>query len=370
MGLMALISTPMERSYSLTGPEAPKAVTRGLSNADWYRTPIERKRLKQLMQRSDMPALRDTALWLGLLAATGAAGIALWGGWWAVPTFLIYGVLYASAADSRWHECGHGTAFRTRWMNDVVYQIASFMMMRNPVVWRWSHARHHTDTIIVGRDPEITGMRPPQLIVIGLNFFGLVSGPQSFAALTRNALGRLSPDEADFTPESRRPKAYRAARIHMAIYGATLALCLATGSILPAMLIGLPRLYGIWLLLVMGLPQHLGLAEDVLDHRLNSRTVRMNRALRFLYSNMNYHMEHHMYPMVPYHRLPELHDAVKHDCPAPSPSLWHAWREIIPCLLRQVREPNHCIRPTLPPGAGAPRFGPPGPAEPVGQAAE
>ena len=61
----------------------------------------------------------------------------------------------ARPAISRWHECGHGTAFRTPWMNDVVYQIASFMVMRNPVTWRWSHARHHTDTIIVGRDAEI-----------------------------------------------------------------------------------------------------------------------------------------------------------------------------------------------------------------------
>ena len=40
-------------------------------------------------------------------------------------------------------------------MNDVVYNIACFMIFREPTVWRWSHARHHTDTIIVGRDPEI-----------------------------------------------------------------------------------------------------------------------------------------------------------------------------------------------------------------------
>jgi fatty acid desaturase len=29
------------------------------------------------------------------------------------------------------------------------------MIMREPTVWRWSHTRHHTDTIIVGRDREI-----------------------------------------------------------------------------------------------------------------------------------------------------------------------------------------------------------------------
>ena len=39
----------------------------------------------------------------------------------------------------------------------------------------------------------------------------------------------------------------------------------------------------------------------MLDHRLNSRTVYMNPISRFIYWNMNYHIEHHMFPMVPYH---------------------------------------------------------------------
>ena len=108
----------------------------------------------------------------GRLAAVSAS--LFWGSWWCVPFFLVYGVLYGSASDSRWHECGHGTAFKTRWMNDAVYQIACFMIMRNPVTWRWSHTRHHTDTVIVGRDPEIAVMRPPDLLRLVLNFFGIL----------------------------------------------------------------------------------------------------------------------------------------------------------------------------------------------------
>ena len=77
--------------------------------------------------------------------------------------FAIYGVLYASTSDSRWHEAGHGTAFKTDWMNNALYEIASFMVMRESTVWRWSHTRHHSDTIIVGRDPEIAVPRPPDI---------------------------------------------------------------------------------------------------------------------------------------------------------------------------------------------------------------
>ena len=96
-----------------------------------------------------------------------------------------------------------------------------------------------------------------------------------------------------------------------AIYAATIALALWMGSILPLMVIGLPRMYGAWHHVMTGLLQHGGLADNVIDHRLNSRTVYMNPIIRFIYWNMNYHVEHHMFPMVPYHALPRLHEPIK-----------------------------------------------------------
>jgi fatty acid desaturase len=98
------------------------------------------------------------------------------------------------------------------------------------------------------------------------------------------------------------------------------------------MYIGLPTILGGWLMPVYGLTQHAGLQENVLDHRLNCRTVYMNRVHRFLYWNMNYHVEHHMFPMVPYHALPLLHKEVKDDCPVPYNGIIEAFREIIPLL--------------------------------------
>ena len=117
------------------------------------------------------------------------------------------------------------------------------------------------------------------------------------------------------------------------------------------MYVGLPTLYGGWLTLYFGMTQHPGLAEDVLDHRLNWRTVYMNPLFRFLYWNMNYHVEHHMFPMVPYHALPELHEAMKADMSAPYPSSIAAYREIIPALLRQMKDPTYFVRRELPASA-------------------
>jgi fatty acid desaturase len=343
---------PTQRDYSLIGRDSEAAIANGLAAAEWYKTDIPRARMKQLMQRSDGPALRDTAIWIVAFGAFAAGGFFFWGTWWAVPFFIGYGVLYGSSSDSRWHECGHRTAFRTQWMNDAIYQVACFMIMREPTVWRWSHTRHHTDTIIVGRDPEIGVMRPPAILRIVSNVFAIASTFRAVKSVLLHAAGRLTEEEKTFIPEAEWPKVYFVARIWLAIHLSVIALAVALRSFLPLMYVGvLPTMYGAWLAIYFGLTQHAGLAEDVLDHRLNSRTVYMNPIFRFVYWNMNYHVEHHMFPMVPYHRLPELHAAVKPDMPTPYPNTIAAYREIIPALLQQKRDPEWFVRRELPPSA-------------------
>ena len=339
------------KDYSLLGPDGEAAVQHGLANATWYASPVPRSVMKELMRREDGRAIRDTLLWFALIALFGGLGIALWGTWWAVPVFAVYGVLYCSASDSRWHECGHRTAFKTVWLNDVVYQIACFMLPREPTPWRWSHARHHTDTIIVGRDPEIAVPRPPKIRNLLLQLFALRSLPKEYGRVLLHCTGRLTDDELTYIPESEWPKVYFVARVWVAIYAVVFATAIATRSLLPLVLIGLPGIYGAWLTLLYGLTQHAGLAENVLDHRLNCRTVYMNPINRFLYLNMNYHVEHHMFPMVPYHALPKLHAVVKDDMPAPYPGIYAAYAEIIPAILRQRREPDWSVPRTLPPTA-------------------
>ncbi len=340
-----------KRDYSLLGPNSRQAVETGLAAAEWYHTDIPRKQMKELMQRSDQPAIRDTVILFACMVLFAAIGIAIWPSWWSTPFWLAYGVLYGSAMDSRWHECSHGTAFKTRRYNDWLYQIASFCMVRNPVSWRWSHARHHTDTIIVGRDPEIVAMRPPALFRIVMNFFGIFDAYDGWKRMLLNASGRIHPEEASYIPEQEQPKVIRAARIWVAIYGATIVLALAMGSILPLMVIGLPRLYGAWHHVLTGVMQHAGLADNVTDHRLNSRTVYINPVSRFIYWNMNYHVEHHMFPMVPYHRLPDLHAAIIHDLPAANTSMWQAYGEILPILRRQLAYEDVFLKRDLPPTA-------------------
>ncbi len=347
-GTAVLQRPPQHLDYSLTGENATRAIERGLAEAEWYQSPVPRATMRKLLERRDGPAIRDTLLWFALIIGFGALTAWLWPTPWFILPYLCYAVLYASTSDSRWHETSHGTAFKTDWMNNALYEIASFMVMRESTVWRWSHTRHHSDTIIVGRDPEIAVPRPPDIQSIILNFFNIGVYKKYFPRILLHCTGRMADDEKTYIPESEFSKIYVKARIYVAIYAGVIALAIGTGSILPLLFVGLPNLFGSWLMVVYGLTQHAGLAENVLDHRLNCRTVYMCFIHRYLYWNMNYHVEHHMFPLVPYHALPELHEAVKDDMPTPYPSLLNAWREIVPSVLRQVQDPAWHVKRKLP----------------------
>ena len=225
------------------------------------------------------------------------------------------------------------------------------MNMKEPTLWRWSHARHHTDTIIVGRDREILAMRPPDALRLVVNVIGVRDALD--VVIECHPACRRTPDRrgGDVHPGDRAStRVSRGSRVGGGVprgdRDRDLPRDRATADVRR-----LPSLYGRWLAHYFAFTQHAGLAENVLDHRLNSRTVYMNRVLRFLYWNMNYHIEHHMFPMVPYHALPSLHAELRADLPVPCRSTIAAYREILPALRRQLRDPEYYIERELPASA-------------------
>ncbi len=121
-------------------------------------------------------------------------------------------------------------------------------------------------------------------------------------------------------------------RIYVTIVVATIVACAATLSILRAMFIVLPGSYGGPLSQIFNITQHARLDEDVYDHPLNPHPVLRNPVFDFLYMNMNDHIEHHMFPLVPFYALLKLHELIETRCPKPHPSLRYADAEIVPFI--------------------------------------
>ena len=321
----------------------------------WYKCDIDRKVYKELTKRSDWQGIKHVSLWIVFLFLAGYMAFITWGTWWTVLWFLIYGNIYM-ACNPVWHECGHRTAFKTRWLNEIFYHIGSFMYNFEPVRWRWSHFHHHSYTLHTDPyDYEIQVTKPTDLLLVflihlsGGNLLLIFKGILSFHFETiKHAIGIKTPVMKDCIPSKERAKCIMISRLHVLIWILIIAISVYFKTWLPALYILLPFVYGTTLRNMFDFIQHAGLANNVKDHRLSVRTVKLNPIFSFLYWHMEYHLEHHMFPMVPSYNLKKLHEVIKDQLPKPRIGLWGAYREIIPAIIKQSKDPNYILKVELP----------------------
>jgi fatty acid desaturase len=317
---------------------------------DWWAPKIDRELFRNLQKRNNYRAFISHGLYFLLMAAVGwlCAFLYSQGSAWCILTFFVYGELFGMC-NSRLHESLHGTPFKTGFLNEIVYWIASTMEIRCPLTTRWSHFNHHSYTILTDMDLEIQAPRPVKMWKVLIEFFYLYSTIFSLVpTLVLQSLGIPSKDARHVVPENEMRKVFWSSRFVLVVHLAVIALAIVLKSWLPILLFTLPRLYGGSLIWALILAQHSGLAEDVLDHRLTTRTIHLNPILSWLYMHMEYHTEHHIYPNIPFHSLAKFRKAVDAQMPPAYPSLWKTYREEWPVLWRQRKEKDFFIKVKLP----------------------
>lgn len=281
--------------------------------------------LKALSEPSDAAGLKQLAKHGAVIAATTALiWLARDSLWLLLPALLLQGValtfLFAPL-----HETIHSTAFRSKALNDSVAWIAGALLLLPPVYFRYFHFAHHRHTQVEGRDPELATAKPTTWRRYLIHISGLFYWTGNAQALLAHAGGRV---EEDFIPKGRRSEVVTEARILLAIYGAIIGL--SVGFATPAALIYwvMPMLLGQPFLRLYLLAEHGG-CPKVRDMLANTRTTKTTALVRFLAWNMPYHTEHHVYPAVPFHRLPEAHDLLKDKLKVVSPGYIAVQKEIV-----------------------------------------
>lgn len=317
---------------------------------DWYKCRLDRKVLKEVTRRNDRDAFLHFTGFMALVAGSGALAWFALGTMWVIPAFLLYGTLYAFA-EAIEHELRHRTPFRTEWLNESVHWIICFMTWREQIYSRWSHAQHHTYTHLtatVPADVELAVKRPPNYLKLVTDFLRVSHGIHHLGNIVMHSFGIVSKTAKAVVP----PMEYRAmcrnSRVVLALYVGVGVWAVVTQSWLPVVFLLLPRSYGAWLHELLAITQHTGLRENELDHRFSTRTIRLNPCLQFLYWNMNYHVEHHMFPNVPFHALPKLREAIESDLAPAYDGLFDAWSEILHVFRMQRHDPDYMITPPVP----------------------
>jgi len=318
-------------------------------NNRWVRLQVDRAELRLLMKREDARPLRDMIIWLVLMGGFASLTTLLWGSWHAVIPLYIYSILYSTGSQSREHETGHGTAFKTKALNQFFFELTSFMVLRESFLRTKSHDTHHLHTIITDKDPEIVTPVPPNYRALLANLFMIDRCIRGLKDTTIHALNLLTEKDRHSGRTALPVGAVGKARLWLLILAATVAWSLYLSSWLPVLLIGpLPTMFGGSLRHFFALSQHVGLAQNVRDYRLNTRTIYLGPVLGFLYMNMQYHLEHHLYPNVPYYNLPMLHELIRDQCPPAYKGLWPVLTELLLVLWRQRKEPSYFIKRVLP----------------------
>jgi fatty acid desaturase len=100
-------------------------------------------------------------------------------------------------------------------------------------------------------------------------------------------------------------------------------------------LLVIPVFLGRITVVAFGLIQHVEMAENSASILDSTRSFRTNRLTSFLYLNMENHIEHHLYPQVPFYSLPALHEAIKDQLPKPDPGFWRTNIEALSVAIRR-----------------------------------
>ena len=267
-----------------------KKLIAGLSAAD----------REALTARADGPGLLHLAGHLGLIGLCGwliASGVP---GWQLVLP--VQGILLVFLFTLL-HETVHQTPFRSHWLNVGVGWLCA-LVLALPYNWfRYFHFAHHRFTQDPDNDPELASPKPETWWQYVRHVSGLPVWKSHVTTLLTNAAGR----NADaYVPERGRDKVRREAQVMLAVYAALALASWLLGSMLLVWVWIVPLLLGQPFLRLYLLAEH-GRCPLVANMLENSRTTFTNRVVRLLAWNMPYHAEHHAYPAVPFHKLPEFH---------------------------------------------------------------
>ena len=350
----------------------PLAEVRKSLRVKWYRCPIEPAKLRELSKRSDLQGWFQAGGHLALFTLTGTLVFVFWSQQnWIAFLFALFahgtvGSFFVGVAP---HELGHGTVFRTKWLNKAFMYLFSLLSWWDPFDYASSHTYHHRYTLHPEGDREnLLPLHPSvgktfllQLFTINLltqrgRTFGKGGLLSTIYVTVLAAIGRVGSENRPINEwlkalHTDQPAQYRKSiwwsRALLAFHGSILVIAILSGLWVLPLIFTFFSFIANWLAYAVGLTQHCGLRTNVPDFRKSVRTITLNPLAEFLYWRMNWHIEHHMYAGVPCYNLRKLHQEVAHDMPPPR-TLKQAWQEMLETWRRQQGDSDYQFDTPLP----------------------
>ena len=288
---------------------------------------ISSQDLKPFTRRSDRMGLAYLTGHLGALGLTGYLLYLSLGTPWVIVAMPVHGVILTFLYGTM-HECSHGNAFRSRWLNEAVYFFVNVLYISTPQWYRYKHAHHHRYTQVKGKDTDMVLASPASFGQYLYQCLGLKFWHRNLGSITAHAMGRMQPLDTQYLSSRIWPRVVLESRIILGIYATVAIVSVAAGSWAAVIYWLLPRFLGEPVLRSFRVCEHTGCHEGP-NLRVNTRTTRTNPVMLALFWNMPYHAEHHLCPTVPFHQLPALHKKIGHKLHPVGASFFSVHRDIL-----------------------------------------
>ena len=213
------------------------------------------------------------------------------------------------------HELSHNSVFTSKYLNRILFRLFSIITWNNYSYFKISHPIHHRETLS-SNDIEGAKINPLKVSdVIFLLSFDIPALLRRLHVLISNSLGIVSDKGNIGKLFGKNTISY-----YELCSGARYVLIVQFSLILIFCLL---KMY--WLIIIVNLSpfiltffnrtlaaaQHYGLSKgEHKDYLTSTRTIILGPILTFFYAGMNYHVEHHYYPGVPFYRLRELNKII------------------------------------------------------------
>jgi fatty acid desaturase len=263
--------------------------------------------LRALSGRSNAAGAARLAIHVVLLAGTGWL-VAISGPWTLLPAMVAFGLVQV-ALFAPAHEATHQTAFASRRANLIVGWLAAAPSLLNLHFYTAFHFAHHRHTQIPGQDPELDMASPNDLGSYVRRILGVPYWRLRLLVVADAWRGDLS--RYPYVSQQAAPAIIRSVRAMSAtMIGGAVVAALLFGWETPFVFWILPQIICQPFLRAYVLAEHTGCTTDR-NGLTNTRTTLTSAAVRLLMWNMPFHAEHHLYPSIPFHRLPDAHEALR-----------------------------------------------------------
>ncbi len=281
---------------------------------------LSKEKMSELIHKRDGPALMRFLILYTLLIGASVAVVYTWNRSWTelIAAQFFFG-LFCCGLFACEHETVHNTAFKTMWLNKMAAFLVGIPHLYASSMFRELHFTHHRHTHEPGLDPEISiGGKPVPSVISNLPFYlSWLSGFPLLlfktGMLINSALGMpeiLRKNIYPFIDPKVRLQLMLESMVILAVHLGFLYLAIYVNTGFWGLFLG--QVTGHCFLSFYTAAEHNGLPHEgnILE---KTRSVKANRFVKYLMWNMPYHAEHHAYPAVPFHALPQLHSELKEE---------------------------------------------------------